>query len=111
MDAWTFGTPSHPSRRRRGPGVPRGRRRAGHRGSPEQLEHVYRLADPALAELSLEPLLGELLTRAQRPGDLGEIIRLADDARKANKSLFRCRNALGPFFSLLDPLDLPLNVE
>jgi hopanoid-associated phosphorylase len=47
----------------------------------------------------------------QRPGDLGEIIRLADDARKANKSLFRCRNALGPFFSLLDPLDLPLNVE
>jgi hopanoid-associated phosphorylase len=47
----------------------------------------------------------------QRPGDLGEIIRLADDARKANRSLFRCRNALGPFFSLLDPLDLPLNVE
>jgi len=47
----------------------------------------------------------------QRPGDLSEIIRLADDARKANKSLFRCRNALGPFFSLLDPLDLPLNVE
>jgi hopanoid-associated phosphorylase len=47
----------------------------------------------------------------QRPGDLGEIIRLADDARKANKSLFRCRSALGPFFSLLDPLDLPLNVE
>jgi hopanoid-associated phosphorylase len=47
----------------------------------------------------------------QRPGDLGEIIRLADDARKANRSLFRCRKALGPFFSLLDPLDLSLNVE
>ena len=48
---------------------------------------------------------------ARRPGDVGEIIRLADDARRANRSLFRCRQALGPFFSLLDPLDLPLNVE
>jgi len=47
----------------------------------------------------------------RRPGDIGEIIRLADDARKANRSLFRCRQALGPFFSLLEPLDLPLNVE
>ena len=47
----------------------------------------------------------------RRPGDLSEIIRLADDARRANRSLFRCRQALGPFFSLLDPLDLPLNVE
>jgi anti-sigma regulatory factor (Ser/Thr protein kinase)/putative methionine-R-sulfoxide reductase with GAF domain len=34
-------------------------------GSPDQLEHVYRLADPALSELALEPLLGELLTRAK----------------------------------------------
>ncbi len=48
---------------------------------------------------------------ARRPGDVGEIIRLADDARRANRSLLRCRQALGPFFSLLDPLDLPLNVE
>ncbi len=47
----------------------------------------------------------------RRPGDLSEIIRLADDARRANRSLFRCRQALGPFFSLLDPLDLPLHVE
>ncbi len=47
----------------------------------------------------------------RRPADIGEIIRLADDARRANRSLFRCRKALGPFFSLLDPLDLPLNVE
>ena len=47
----------------------------------------------------------------RRPADIGEIIRLADDARKANRSLLRCRQALGPFFSLLDPLDLPLNVE
>ena len=47
----------------------------------------------------------------RKPGDLGEIIRLADDARRANRSLFRCRKALGPFFSLLDPLELPLNVE
>ena len=55
--------------------------------------------------------LAVIRSLVQRPGDLGEIIRLADDARKANRSLFRCRNALGPFFSLLDPLDLPLNVE
>jgi hypothetical protein len=47
----------------------------------------------------------------RRPHDLGEIIRLADDARRANRSLFRCRQALGPFFSLLDPLDLALNVQ
>ena len=34
-------------------------------GSAGQLEHVYRLADPALSELALEPLLDELLTRAK----------------------------------------------
>jgi anti-sigma regulatory factor (Ser/Thr protein kinase)/putative methionine-R-sulfoxide reductase with GAF domain len=34
-------------------------------GSTDQLEHVYRLADPALSELALEPLLAELLTRAK----------------------------------------------
>jgi anti-sigma regulatory factor (Ser/Thr protein kinase)/putative methionine-R-sulfoxide reductase with GAF domain len=33
--------------------------------SPDQLEHVYRLADPALSELALEPLLEELLTRSK----------------------------------------------
>ena len=47
----------------------------------------------------------------RRPQDIGEIVRLADDARRANRSLLRCRQALGPFFSLLDPLDLPLNVQ
>jgi hopanoid-associated phosphorylase len=55
--------------------------------------------------------LAVLRSLMRRPGDLSEIIRLADDARRANRSLFRCREALGPFFSLLDPLDLPLNVE
>jgi serine phosphatase RsbU (regulator of sigma subunit) len=30
----------------------------------EQLAHLYRLSDPALAELELEPLLAELLSRA-----------------------------------------------
>jgi GAF domain-containing protein/anti-sigma regulatory factor (Ser/Thr protein kinase) len=34
-------------------------------GSAGRLEHVYRLADPALSELALEPLLDELLTRAK----------------------------------------------
>ncbi len=52
-----------------------------------------------------------LRSLARRPGDLHEIIRLASDTRKANKALLRSRQALGPFFSLLDPLDLPLNVE
>src|SRR4051794_10944916 len=31
--------------------------------APEQLGHIYRLGDPALSELSLEPLLDELLLR------------------------------------------------
>lgn len=47
----------------------------------------------------------------RRPEDLGGIIRLAGDSRKANRSLLRCRQALGPFLGLLDPLKLPLNVE
>ncbi len=47
----------------------------------------------------------------KRPGEIREIARLAGDSRRANKSLLRCRKALGPFFSLLDPLELPLNVE
>ena len=55
--------------------------------------------------------LAVLRSLMRRPHEIGEVIRLADDARKANRSLFRCRQALGPFFSLLDPLDLPLNVE
>ena len=33
--------------------------------SSGQLEQIYRLADPALSELALEPLLQELLTRAR----------------------------------------------
>jgi hopanoid-associated phosphorylase len=52
-----------------------------------------------------------LRSLVRRPGEIGELIRLASDARRANRSLLRCRQALGPFFSLLDPLDLPLNVE
>ncbi len=32
---------------------------------PNLLAHVYRLADPALSELALEPLLNELLTRVK----------------------------------------------
>jgi hopanoid-associated phosphorylase len=47
----------------------------------------------------------------RRPGEIGELVRLAGDARLAKRSLLGCRKALGPFFSLLDPLDLPLNVE
>jgi hopanoid-associated phosphorylase len=52
-----------------------------------------------------------LLSLLRRPSEISEIARLASDASRANKSLLRCRQALGPFFSLLDPLDLPLNVE
>jgi ribulose-phosphate 3-epimerase len=40
-----------------------------------QLEHIYRLADPALAELALEPLLDELellLVLAVNPGWSGQ---------------------------------------
>jgi hopanoid-associated phosphorylase len=55
--------------------------------------------------------LAVLRSLTKRPRDIPQIVRLADDARKANKSLLSCRKALGPFFSLLDPLGLPLHVE
>lgn len=78
--------------------------------------------DPACRSLPLSAAVGArddgttdpaavLLSLLRRPGDLGELIRLAGDARRANRALFRCRKALGPLFSLLDPLELPLHVE
>jgi anti-sigma regulatory factor (Ser/Thr protein kinase)/putative methionine-R-sulfoxide reductase with GAF domain len=53
-------------------------------GSTRQLEHLYRLADPALSELALEPLLGELLTRAKEILDVDTvaILLLDDDAQE-----------------------------
>jgi anti-sigma regulatory factor (Ser/Thr protein kinase)/putative methionine-R-sulfoxide reductase with GAF domain len=53
-------------------------------GSTRQLEHLYRLADPALSELPLEPLLGELLTRAKEILDVDTvaILLLDDDAQE-----------------------------
>jgi anti-sigma regulatory factor (Ser/Thr protein kinase)/putative methionine-R-sulfoxide reductase with GAF domain len=52
--------------------------------SPGQLEHVYRLADPALSELALEPLLNELLARAKDilGVDTVAILLLDDDAQE-----------------------------
>jgi hopanoid-associated phosphorylase len=47
----------------------------------------------------------------RRPGDLIGIVRLASDAAKANRSLLRCRQSLGPCFGFPDLLKLPLNVE
>ncbi|MGZ6674270.1 MAG: ATP-binding SpoIIE family protein phosphatase, partial [Solirubrobacteraceae bacterium] len=49
-----------------------------------QLEHIYRLADPALAELALEPLLDELLARAKDilRVDTAAILLLDDDAQE-----------------------------
>jgi hopanoid-associated phosphorylase len=78
--------------------------------------------DPAGRSLPLSAAVGArddgstdpvavLLSLLRRPGEIGELIRLAGDARRANRALLRSRQALGPFFSLLDPLDLPLNVE
>ena len=53
-------------------------------GAPEQLEHVYRLADPALTELPLEPLLNELLVRAKDilGVDTAAILLLDEDAQE-----------------------------
>jgi hopanoid-associated phosphorylase len=78
--------------------------------------------DPASRSLPLSATVGVrddghtnvpavLLSLIRRPGELPEMIRLASDARRASRSLLRSRQALGPFFSLLDPLALPLNVE
>jgi anti-sigma regulatory factor (Ser/Thr protein kinase)/putative methionine-R-sulfoxide reductase with GAF domain len=52
--------------------------------STGQLEHIYRLADPALAELALEALLDELLTRAKDilSVDTAAILLLDDDAQE-----------------------------
>ena len=52
--------------------------------APEQLEHVYRLADPALTELPLEPLLNELLLRAKDilGVDTAAILLLDEDAQE-----------------------------
>jgi anti-sigma regulatory factor (Ser/Thr protein kinase)/putative methionine-R-sulfoxide reductase with GAF domain len=49
-----------------------------------QLEHIYRLADPALAEMGLELLLDELLTRAKDilRVDTAAILLLDDDAQE-----------------------------
>lgn len=53
-------------------------------GTPGQLEHVYRLADPALTELPLEPLLNELLVRAKDilGVDTAAILLLDEDAQE-----------------------------
>jgi anti-sigma regulatory factor (Ser/Thr protein kinase)/putative methionine-R-sulfoxide reductase with GAF domain len=49
-----------------------------------QLQHIYRLADPALSELALEPLLEELLTRAKDilAVDTAAILLLDEDAQE-----------------------------
>jgi GAF domain-containing protein/anti-sigma regulatory factor (Ser/Thr protein kinase) len=53
-------------------------------GTAGQLEHVYRLADPALSELALEPLLDELLTRAKDilNVDTAAILLLDDEGKE-----------------------------
>jgi anti-sigma regulatory factor (Ser/Thr protein kinase)/putative methionine-R-sulfoxide reductase with GAF domain len=52
--------------------------------SARQLEHVYRLADPALSELALEPLLDELLGRAREilDVDTAAILLLDDEGQE-----------------------------
>jgi serine phosphatase RsbU (regulator of sigma subunit)/anti-sigma regulatory factor (Ser/Thr protein kinase) len=52
--------------------------------STGQLEQVYRLADPALSELALEPLLDELLTRAKEilGVDTAAILLLDEDTQE-----------------------------
>ena len=49
----------------------------------------------------------------RRPQDLGALFRLAGDSRKANRALFRSRQALGPLFGfhLLKMGEFTLNVE
>jgi anti-sigma regulatory factor (Ser/Thr protein kinase)/putative methionine-R-sulfoxide reductase with GAF domain len=49
-----------------------------------QLQHIYRLADPALSELALEPLLEELLSRAKDilAVDTAAILLLDEDAQE-----------------------------
>jgi len=52
-----------------------------------------------------------LRSLVRRPADIPAIVRLAGDSGKAKQALTDCGQALGPFFGLLDPLDVPLPVE
>lgn len=93
---------------------------ARHYGLPYAVLRV--IIDPAHRAIPLSALAGVqddgtvnalsvFRSLLRRPEDLGNIIRLAGDSRKANRSLLRCRQALGPFLGLLDPVKLPLNVQ
>ncbi len=72
-------------------------------------------AVPSVAMVGLRPdgktdaaaVLGAL---RKEPGQLRALLRLARDARKAQRALLRSRKALGPFFGLLDPSELALNM-
>jgi hopanoid-associated phosphorylase len=57
-------------------------------------------------------VLAVLRSVMRRPREVASIIRLAGDSRKANKSLFRCCQAVGPCFGLglLDASELALDM-
>ncbi len=93
---------------------------AAHYGLPYAVLRV--VIDPADRAIPLSAIAGVredgttdvtgvMRSLIRRPGDVGDIVRLAGDSRKANKALLGSRKALGPFFGLLDLLELPLNVE
>jgi anti-sigma regulatory factor (Ser/Thr protein kinase)/putative methionine-R-sulfoxide reductase with GAF domain len=54
-----------------------------HTPRAEQLVHMYRLSDPALSELALEPLLDELLVRAKEILDVDTVAILLVDEEAA----------------------------
>jgi hopanoid-associated phosphorylase len=58
-------------------------------------------------------VIAVLKSLIKRPQDLRGLLRLAEDNRKANEALLRCRKALGPLFafSLLGAREFALNME
>jgi hypothetical protein len=49
----------------------------------------------------------------RRPKDLGGLLRLANDSRKANRSLQQSRQALGAYlgFNVREPTEIPVGAE
>ncbi len=95
---------------------------AGQYGLPYTVLRV--VLDPAHRALPLSAMagaredgktdpMGVLKALLKRPADLPALLRLADDARKAKRSLLRSREALGPLlgFVSLEASEFALNVE
>ena len=71
---------------------------------------------PAIALVGMRPdgktdAAAVIKAVGKEPAQLKALLRLAQDARAARRSLLRSRKALGPFFGLLDARELALDMK